>query len=77
MGNAPLDIFANFKILRQLAGIYKLVQPDLLYHSSVQMCFLGSLARLFTGNLPSINAVTGVGYLFIKSSQKQNSCGGP
>ena len=74
MGNAPLNIFANLKTLRHLAGIYKSVQPDLIYHSSVQMSFLGSLARLFTrkqltgnqltGSLPSINAITGVGYLF-------------
>ena len=27
-------------------GIYKSTQPDLIYHSSVQMSFLGSLARL-------------------------------
>ena len=70
MGNAPLNISANFKILRQLNGIYKSVQPDLIYHSSVQMCFLGSLARLFTGNLPSINAITGVGYLFSSEQPK-------
>ena len=69
MGNAPLNIFANLKTLRHLAGIYQSAQPDLIYHSSVQMSFLGSLARLFTrkqltGSLPSINAITGVGYLF-------------
>jgi glycosyltransferase involved in cell wall biosynthesis len=74
LGNAPLNIFANLKTLRHLAGIYQSAQPDLIYHSSVQMSFLGSLARLFirkqlvgnqlTGGLPSINAITGVGYLF-------------
>ena len=70
MGNAPLDIFTNFKLLRQLTVIYKSIQPDLIYHSSVQMSFLGSLARLFTGNLPSINAITGVGYLFSSEQPK-------
>jgi glycosyltransferase involved in cell wall biosynthesis len=69
MGSAPLNIFANLKTLRHLVGIYKSAQPDLIYHSSVQMSFLGSLARLlaknqFMFNLPSINAITGVGYLF-------------
>ena len=69
MGNAPLNIFANLKTLRHLAGIYQSAQPDLIYHSSVQMSFLGSLARLFTrkqltGSLLSINAITGIGYLF-------------
>ena len=34
------------------------------------MSFLGSLARLFTGNLPSINAITGVGYLFSSEQLK-------
>ena len=70
MGNAPLHISANIKILRQLTGLYNSVQPDLIYHSSVQMCFLGSLARLFTGNLPSINAITGIGYLFSSEQPK-------
>ena len=74
MGNAPLNIFANLKTLRYLAGIYQSAQPDLIYHSSVQMSFLGSLALLstryqfsgnqLTGSLLSINAITGVGYLF-------------
>ena len=70
MGNAPLNVFANFKMLRQLTDIYKSMQPDLIYHSSVQMSFLGSLARLFIGNIPSINAVTGVGYLFSTDQPK-------
>ena len=70
MGNAPLNIYANFKILMQLTGIYNSIQPDFIYHSSVQMSFLGSLARLFTGNFPSINAITGVGYLFSSEQPK-------
>lgn len=70
MGNAPLNIFANLKMLRRLTSIYKSVQPDLIYHSSVQMSFLGSLARLFTGNIPTINAITGVGYLFSSEQPK-------
>ena len=70
MGNAPLNVFANIKMLRQLTDIYKSMQPDLIYHSSVQMSFLGSLARLFIGNIPSINAVTGVGYLFSTDQPK-------
>lgn len=75
MGNAPLNIFANLKTLRHLARIYQSVQPDLIYHSSVQMSFLGSLARLFTGkqltgSFLSINAITGVGYLFSSEQLK-------
>lgn len=75
MGDAPLNIFANLKTLRHLSGIYQSAQPDLIYHSSVQMSFLGSLARLFTrkqltGSLPSINVITGVGYLFSSEQLK-------
>ena len=70
MGSAPTDILANFKILRQLNDIYRSIKPDLVYHSSVQMSFLGSLALLFTSNLPSINSITGVGYLFSSEQPK-------
>ena len=62
--------FANFKTLRQLTGIYKSVQPDLIYHSSVRMSFLGSLARLNVDGIISINAITGVGYLFSSEQPK-------
>ena len=41
VGNVPLNIFANLKMLRQLTGVYKSLRPDLIYHSSVQMSFLG------------------------------------
>ena len=68
--NAPLNIFANFRVLRLLMGIYKSMQPDLIYHSSVQMSFLGSLARLCLSGTPSINAITGIGYLFSSEQLK-------
>ncbi len=70
IGNVPLNIFANLKMLRQLTGVYKSLRPDLIYHSSVQMSFLGSLVHLFMGNLLSINAITGVGYLFSSEQPK-------
>ena len=34
------------------------------------MSFIGSLARMFSGNIPSINAITGVGYLFSSEQPK-------
>ena len=69
-GNVPLNIFANLKMLRQLTGVYMSLRPDLIYHSSVQMSFLGSLVNLFMGNQLSINAITGVGYLFSSEQPK-------
>ena len=54
----------------KLSNIYKATQPDLVYHSSVQMSFLGSLACLLMGNLPTINAITGIGYLFSSEQLK-------
>ena len=70
IGSSPLNIFANFIALKRLRDIYKSTQPDLIYHSSVQMSFIGSLARMFSGNIPSINAITGVGYLFSSEQPK-------
>ena len=64
VADAPLNVFKNFRTLQLLVSIYNKINPDLIYHSSVQMSFLGSLARLFTTNAPAINSITGVGYLF-------------
>lgn len=70
MANTPFNIIKSLKMLRDLAGIYKSAGPDLIYHSSVQMSFLGSMVQHFAGNVPSINAITGVGYLFSSDQLK-------
>lgn len=61
---ANSKIVENFQILRKLVESYRSIKPDLLLHSSVEMSFIGSLAKLFIGNTPSINSITGIGYLF-------------
>ena len=67
--NVPLrsskwNLIQNLKSLYQLFRIYHDVDPDLVFHSSVQMSFVGALACSFRPCVPIINSITGVGYLF-------------
>lgn len=59
-----LNLIQNLRTLYKLVRVYNEVDPDLVFHSSVQMCFVGSLACIFRPQTPTINSITGVGYLF-------------
>ena len=50
--------FCKFKNAEATDEIYQLTQPDIIYHSSVQMSFIGSLARLFARNQLTCNQFT-------------------
>ena len=64
------NIFASVSVILRLANIYKKARPDVVYHSSVQMSFIGAMASLLIGNVLHINSITGVGYLFSSDNLK-------
>src|SRR5687768_4668822 len=50
--------------LGRVTNLYRRVQPDLVHHVSLKPIVLGSLALLFAGPIPSVNAFTGLGHAF-------------
>lgn len=53
-----------------LAGLYRRLRPDLLVHVALKPVFLGGLASLIAGRRPTVNILTGMGFVFTSRSMK-------
>jgi glycosyltransferase involved in cell wall biosynthesis len=59
------SILGELKLVRRLWQILRAVQPDLVHHVAMKpVVWGGPLSRLM--GLPSVHAITGLGYLFIR-----------
>ena len=64
------SIISEFKLILQLYKIYKKINPAIIHHITIKPCIYGNIAVLFLKYKPKIiNAVTGLGYLFIESNK--------
>ena len=53
--------------LAQLGALYRRLKPDLVHHITVKAMLYGSLAARATGVRAVVNAVSGLGYVFLSS----------
>ena len=60
----------ELKVLVQIIKIYRQEAPDILHHVALKPVLLGSLASWFAKSPAMVNALTGLGYLFIKTGSK-------
>lgn len=64
-----INPLAEAKVLAQVIRQYRRVCPDLVHHVALKPVIYGGLAaKLF--NIPTVNAVTGLGEVFTSSSRK-------
>jgi glycosyltransferase involved in cell wall biosynthesis len=66
----PLDRSATgalgeWRSLRALRRLYRDIKPAIVHHVTVKPVLYGSLARRATGGGPVVNAVPGLGYVFL------------
>jgi glycosyltransferase involved in cell wall biosynthesis len=54
-------------LVRAIKAVERTVKPDVVHHSGLQASVLGSLAAL-GGDVPVVNAVTGLGYIFTSTT---------
>jgi glycosyltransferase involved in cell wall biosynthesis len=54
----------------QLAKIYRQEKPDLVHHFTIKPVLYGSLAARVAGVPSVVNAITGLGYVFLRSELK-------
>lgn len=67
MGRRTLAPWKEIKSIYSLYSLYKLVQPDLVHHLTIKPVVYGSLvARLLPRKPHIVNAITGMGYVFIR-----------
>ena len=54
----------------QLISIYKTEKPDLVHHFTIKACIYGTIAAKFSKTYLVINAITGLGHMFLGTGRK-------
>jgi glycosyltransferase involved in cell wall biosynthesis len=62
-----LSPFATIPALLAIRRVEKSIQPSVVHHSGLQCCVYGAMAA-FGENFPTVNAITGLGYIFTSAS---------
>ena len=70
MNRASLNPAREFKLLWQLTKIYKKEQPALVHHFTIKSVIIGSIAAKWAGVPAQVNAIAGLGYVFISGALK-------
>ncbi len=70
MDRRSLNPIREAGLLRQIRMIYRQERPDLIHNFTIKCVVYGSLAAQTVGIDKRINAVTGLGHIFISSSFK-------
>ncbi|MCH7696254.1 MAG: glycosyltransferase family 4 protein [Proteobacteria bacterium] len=65
VGNPLADLIVLFRV----SGIYRKIKPDIVHHVSLKPILIGSIACLFNSVPIVINAVTGLGNLFLSGNK--------
>ena len=64
-GNGPL---ATLRAVLDIAALYRRERPDLIHHVAMKPVIVGGLAAWLAGRKAVVNALTGLGYVFIGES---------
>ena len=64
-GNGPL---ATLRAVLDIAALYRREAPDLIHHVAMKPVIVGGLAAWLAGRRAVVNALTGLGYVFIGES---------
>jgi glycosyltransferase involved in cell wall biosynthesis len=58
-------LWQEFKTLLELNKLYKEIQPDIVHHVTIKPVLYGTLVARWVGGIKILNAISGLGYLFI------------
>ena len=64
-GNGP---WATLRAVFDIAALYRRERPDLIHHVAMKPVIVGGLAAWLAGRRAVVNALTGLGYVFIGES---------
>ncbi|MBT4668330.1 MAG: glycosyltransferase family 4 protein [Candidatus Ruthia sp.] len=67
---SSLNPWQEFKTLKELNKLYKQIQPDIVHHVTIKPVLYGTLAARWVGDIKILNAISGLGYLFIAQGWK-------
>jgi glycosyltransferase involved in cell wall biosynthesis len=70
LGRQTLAPWTEFSSFIQLLRIYQREKPDIVHHFTVKPVLYGSLAARLTGVDGIVNAITGLGYVFLSQDTR-------
>ena len=62
--------WSEIKTIADIISLHRRVRPDIVHQVTLRVVMYGSIAAKFTG-VPTVNAITGLGYLFIANGWKE------
>jgi len=62
----------ELKTLWELRRLYKGIQPDIVHHVTIKPVLYGTLIARWVGGIQILNAISGLGYLFIAQGWKSS-----
>ncbi len=65
-----INPFGELKSFLELLKLYTNLKPDLVHHFTIKSCIYGTLSAKFAGIKIVVNAITGLGYVFLSKTQK-------
>lgn len=72
MNRRSLNPWLELKLIISLISIYRSERPDLVHHFTIKPVVYGSIAARFAGVAHRVNAITGLGHVFISETIRAN-----
>lgn len=70
MQRGQMNPLKKLQLIGELVRLYREVEPDIVHHFTLNIVFCGSIAARLAGVPRIVNAVTGLGHLFITRDYK-------
>ena len=65
-----MNLFSELKTISELYSYYKKYNPDIVHHVAIKPVIYGTLVAQFIGSIKIVNAMAGLGYIFISNKKK-------
>jgi len=67
---SSVGLLQELTTLGELNKLYRGIQPDIVHHVTIKPVLYGTLVARWVGNIQILNAISGLGYLFIAQGWK-------
>jgi len=65
-------LWQELRTLNELRRLYREIQPDIVHHVTIKPVLYGTLVARWVGGIQILNAISGLGYLFIAQGWKSS-----
>ena len=65
-----INLFSELKTISTLYSYYKQYNPDIVHHVAIKPVIYGTLVARFIGSIKIVNAMAGLGFIFISNKKR-------